>query len=70
MAGGGVAAIIYQRADMPECTALSGFMPNDGSCSTASFVPTLGLSRAQGEVSARHGRCAAPPPAGRPCCPR
>jgi serine protease len=48
--GGGIAAVIYNRADLDICEPLAGFMPNDISCPRRTFPPTIGLTRAQGEV--------------------
>jgi subtilisin family serine protease len=48
--GGGIAAVIYNRADLDTCEPLAGFMPNDISCPRNTFPPTMGLTRAQGEV--------------------
>jgi hypothetical protein len=47
--GGGIAAVIYNRADLDICEPLAGFMPSASSC-PASVPPTIGLARAQGEA--------------------
>jgi serine protease len=48
--GGGIAAVIYNRADLDTCEVLDGFMLWDSTCPRKVFPPTIGLTRAQGEA--------------------
>ena len=49
-AGGGTAALIYQKAGAPKCQKLGevATLINDEDCANATFPPTLALTRDQG----------------------